>query len=334
MAAALISSLALTLSGCVVNPDGAPNRPNESSEEQGGGEAEQPDGEGKSTNVIASSTTTATDLGSDLQIDIYALERLENDLLRLRMGITNKSSESFILGYGLSGSKDEDSASEVSLIDSKSQKRYLSLKHADESCFCNALSEALAGGATEELWVVYPNPPADVQSMTVITPLAPPMLDVPISDSSESVETGNLAGDEILNLTLISDSLEGDQTGRTESGDEVSIILSSDILFDTNSSALSEEAQEILEQVAREIDDASSIVVSIDGHADNTGSDSVNLPLSKERADSVESTLSDLVTRQGISFESEGHGSADPIADNTTEEGRERNRRVSVTFEK
>ncbi|AFR10579.1 ompA family protein [Nocardiopsis alba ATCC BAA-2165] len=170
--------------------------------------------------------------------------------------------------------------------------------------------------------------------MTILTPLTPPLINIPISRSSESLENNNLEDPEILDLTMISDSLEGDQTGRTESGDEVSIILSSDVLFDTNSAELTEESEEILKQVAQEIDDSNSTTVSIDGHADNTGSDSVNIPLSKERAESVESSLSELITREGVAFEIEGHGSADPIADNDTNEGRERNRRVSVTFEK
>ena len=170
--------------------------------------------------------------------------------------------------------------------------------------------------------------------MTVLTPITPPLLDIPIGDSNESIDTSNLAEPKILTLTAISDSLEDDQTGRSESSEEVSIILSSDVLFETNSSSLNDEATEILEQVAQEIDDATSSTISVDGYADNTGNDSINIPLSQERAESVESTLSDLITRGNVSFEVEGHGSADPIADNDTEEGRERNRRVSVTFEK
>ncbi|WP_247665818.1 OmpA family protein [Nocardiopsis sp. B62] len=333
-AAALLSVLLFTLSGCVVASDSAPEQPHATSEGSGGEGTDDAGTEEDDLEVIASSVTTSTDIGSDLQIDVYALERLENDLLRLRMGVTNNSSESFILGYGLSGSNDEDSASDISLIDSANQKRYRSLKHTDTSCFCNALPGALESGSTEELWVMYPNPPADVRSMSIVTPLTPPMLDVPVSRSSESVESGDLESDEVLNLTLISDSLDGDQTGRTESGDEVSIILSSDVLFDTGSSDLSNEAQEILEQVAQEIDDAGSSVVSVDGYADDTGNDAVNLPLSEDRAASVESSLIGLITRESITFEAAGHGSADPIASNATEEGRERNRRVSVTFEK
>lgn len=181
---------------------------------------------------------------------------------------------------------------------------------------------------------MYPAPPGNLNEMTVATPITPPMLDIPITSSPESVENVNLEDPQILDLTMISDSLDGDQTGRTESADDVSIILSSDILFETGSANLSSNAEEILEQVAREIDDATSSSVSIDGYADNTGNDAINIPLSQERAESVESALSDLITRDGVTFNVEGHGSADPIADNETEDGRERNRRVSVTFEK
>lgn len=323
--------LLLATSGCVVSSDTPSGGDSRTTEESSG--TSQSESANSENEVISSSTTTATDIGADLQIDIYALERLENNLIRLRLGITNHSSDSFDIGFGLSESQDRLSASDISLIDSTNQQRYVSYDQSDGSCFCESLDGPIEGSSTETLWVIYPEAPENVESMTVATPLTPPILDVPISTSPESIESDNLADPVIEDLTMISDSLE-DQTGRTESAEEVSILLSSDVLFDTNSSDLNSDAEEILEQVAQEIDDASSSVVAIDGHADNTGSDGINVPLSEDRAESVEEALAGLVTREGITFESEGHGSADPIADNSTEEGRERNRRVSVTFEK
>ncbi|WP_235006312.1 OmpA family protein [Nocardiopsis sp. JB363] len=321
----------LLVSGCVVSSDETPGEPDEA--QSNPSEEANPRPSNQDGEVIASSTTTATTLGSELQVDVYSLERMNSEFLRLRLGVTNNSPEGFNIGFGLAEGDDQLSASYISLIDAENQQRYFSFDQSDGSCFCSSLDGPIASGETETLWVVYPQPPADLENMAVVTPLTPPMLDVPISDSSESIESSNLADAQVLDLTMISDQLE-DQTGRTESSDEVSILLSSDVLFETNSSDLSNEAEEMLDQVAQEIDDASAETVSIDGHADNTGNDSVNVPLSKERAESVESALSDLITRQGLSFEVEGHGSADPIADNATEEGRERNRRVSVTFEK
>lgn len=285
--------------------------------------------------VVASSISTSTEIGSNLQFDIYALERLKNDnLLRLQIGVTNNSPEAFDIGFSLSETENHRSAEKISLIDDTNQKHHLSFNQSDNRCFCNQLDGSIQSGETEILWVIYPAPGANVEKMTILNPIAPPLLDVPISDSTESVENNNLAEPEIFDLTLISDSMEGDQTGRTESNEEVSIILSSDVLFESNSSDLSDEAIQILEQVAQEINDASSAKISVDGHADNTGSDAVNIPLSEDRAKSVELALKDLIEREGITFEVEGYGSADPIANNETEEGRERNRRVSVTFEK
>lgn len=328
-----IAILLFLTSGCVVEPEIPPENEGDVTQE-GSPEVPGVDTESPGNNILASSTTTSTSIGAKLQLDVYALERLDSSLLRLRMGVTNKSAENFDLGFGLSDTANHRSANSISLIDTFNQKRYLSYDQSSGKCFCNQLEGSIESDQTENLWVIFPEPPGDVSKMTIVTPIAPPMLDIPISESSESVHHTNLEEPQILDLTLISDSLDEDQTGRSESSDEVSIILSSDVLFETNSANLSDEAQGILEQVAQEINDASSSAVSIDGHADGTGDDSVNIPLSEERAESVESALSELVKREGVSFEVEGHGSADPIADNETEEGRQRNRRVSVTFEK
>ncbi|WP_235432154.1 OmpA family protein [Nocardiopsis sp. RV163] len=284
--------------------------------------------------VLASSTSSSTAIGDDLQIDVYALENMSPGLLRLRFGVTNKSDSDFTLNFGLTVDDKPNTASRVSLIDAQNQKRILSYERGDGSCVCSTWNGNIASGQTEEMWVAFPPPVTeDVEALTVTTPLTPPLMDIPISQSSETLESEDLASPEILDLTFISDNTE-DQTGRTEDGEEISILLSSDVLFETNSAVLSSDAQEILEQVASEIDDASSDVVQVDGHADNTGSESVNVPLSLERAEAVESVLSELVTRGEVTFDVEGHGASDPIADNDTEEGRERNRRVSVTFEK
>ncbi|MFL1432794.1 MULTISPECIES: OmpA family protein [unclassified Nocardiopsis] len=330
----MATSLVIFASGCVVSSDGQPP----------GGEPENPPGQEnpsptdpnieESREPIGSTTTTTTTIGGELQIDVLALEILENDILRLSIRVKNNSGEPFSLADGLAEMGDQNTASRVSLIDASKQQRYLSYDLSNGRCFCSpALQGSLGSGESADLWVAYPKPESIPGEMTVILPIAPPILDVPVGTSSESLQNEGVGEDKILDLTMISDNLD-DQTGRTESGEEVSIILSSDVLFETNSSTLSSEAQEILEQVAAEIDDASATVVNIDGYADNTGSDAVNVPLSEDRATEVERSLSELVTREGISFEVAGHGSSDPIADNSTEEGRERNRRVSVTFEK
>lgn len=71
--------------------------------------------------------------------------------------------------------------------------------------------------------------------------------------------------------------------------------------------------------------------VSVRGHADNTGSDELNMALSKQRAEFVKKQL----VSSGVSQESvdmAARGESDPIADNGTEEGKARNRRVEIVI--
>lgn len=327
---AILAATLLLTSGCVVTSDDPP--PNQNSSEPTSSTSENPPSNNSEQEIIASSVTSSTAIGSNYRIDIYALERVGNSLLRLSFGVTNNSESSYFFDDGLSGTENPYTGDRITLLDPENRTRHLSIEESDGSCFCSVLNEDIPANGTAEMWVVFPEPPEGVDAMTITTPITPPLLDIPISNSSETVENTGLSDPEIIPLTMISDDTE-DNTGRTESGDEVSIILSSDVLFETDSAELSSDAQEILDQVASEIENAESSEVNIDGYADNTGSDSVNIPLSQERAEAVESTLAELISREGITFNVEGHGSADPIGDNDTEEGRERNRRVSVTFE-
>ncbi|GAB3735659.1 OmpA family protein [Nocardiopsis nanhaiensis] len=330
---AALAGVLLVISGCVVSGD-EPSTGNGGNAEASPGEESPAEEAQDDAEAIASSFTTTTNLGADLQIDINSLDRLDSGMMKLDISIINDSDESFQLADALSQDGELGTASRISLIDASNQQLYLSQNRSDGSCFCESIDGDISPGESADLWVIYPQLEVDgVEAMTVTTPITSPFFDIPISDSSDSIESENLEEPDIRDLTMISDSLDEDDTGRSESGDEVSIILSSDVLFDTESADLRTESEDILEQVAQEIDDATSPTVSIDGHADNTGNDSINIPLSEERAEAVESVISDLVNRDDVSFETEGHGSADPIADNDTEEGKQRNRRVSVTFE-
>ncbi len=72
--------------------------------------------------------------------------------------------------------------------------------------------------------------------------------------------------------------------------------------------------------------------ISVIGHTDDTGPDSRNDPLSQQRAQAVRGALEPLVKVAGVRFEVGGRGEREPIADNGTDEGRQANRRVTVTF--
>jgi outer membrane protein OmpA-like peptidoglycan-associated protein len=102
--------------------------------------------------------------------------------------------------------------------------------------------------------------------------------------------------------------------------------------FDTGSSRLRPESQEQLNRIAGMLAADPSFRMKANGYTDNVGNADKNMALSQQRANSVVAVLVD----KGISSDrcmSEGHGEQDPVADNSTKEGRAENRRVTVGFE-
>ena len=111
--------------------------------------------------------------------------------------------------------------------------------------------------------------------------------------------------------------------------------LSSDVLFEFNKATLKPEGQAKLAEFAAQIKAAGQDKdpLTAVGHTDSRGSDDYNLRLSLARARSVKAYL----VSQGLDaqiFSTEGRGETEPVADNTTEEGRARNRRVDITIGK
>jgi outer membrane protein, adhesin transport system len=109
------------------------------------------------------------------------------------------------------------------------------------------------------------------------------------------------------------------------------VRLSGDALFDVGSSVLTPNAAQKLDALIQQIKNTPNVVqIKIDGHTDNTGTDMINIPLSKARAESVKNYLITNGLDQ-ISYQTEGFGAARAIGDNTTDTGRAANRRVEVT---
>lgn len=108
----------------------------------------------------------------------------------------------------------------------------------------------------------------------------------------------------------------------------VKVTFDSGILFATNSSTLSSSANSCITQIANVLNQNSDVDVAIFGHTDSTGNDAINDPLSLKRAQAVEKSLKS----KGVSTikRVEGQGSHNPVADNSTAEGKRQNRRVEV----
>jgi len=112
------------------------------------------------------------------------------------------------------------------------------------------------------------------------------------------------------------------------------VTLSADALFAINSAELGPDARRELSGLAEQIRGRTDLArIFIAGHADITGSDAINDPLSQRRADSV----ADYLVSQGIDrglIQTRGYGSRQPVASNQTVDGRRQNRRVEVTLER
>lgn len=113
------------------------------------------------------------------------------------------------------------------------------------------------------------------------------------------------------------------------SDNRLKLDIPSDVGFDTGRSAVTPNFAPILAQFATSLNQNPVTTVTIIGHTDTTGSDAINNPLSIDRADSTRDYLvSRGVARNRIA--TDGRGSREPVADNNTEQGRARNRRVEI----
>ena len=106
-------------------------------------------------------------------------------------------------------------------------------------------------------------------------------------------------------------------------------FIALDIHFETNQAVIKPESKPVVEQIAAALRDNPSLKVSVEGHTDNSGTPHGNKSLSLKRAEAVMAAL----VQAGIAtgrLSAAGWGQDKPVADNRSEEGRARNRRVEV----
>jgi outer membrane protein OmpA-like peptidoglycan-associated protein len=120
----------------------------------------------------------------------------------------------------------------------------------------------------------------------------------------------------------------GVEVSRTQDN-QLKLNIPNDISFDTNSATIKPQMRSVLDPFVNTLKDDPNARLTIVGHTDSTGSDAVNNPLSVERAQSVR----DYLAARGVSptrITTMGRGEHEPVADNSTEAGRARNRRVEI----
>ena len=108
---------------------------------------------------------------------------------------------------------------------------------------------------------------------------------------------------------------------------ETGKFVTNNILFETAKATLKAESMDEIKKVAEYMKKNPSVRFEVQGHTDNQGSDAVNDPLSQQRAEAVVKALEGLGV-DGFNLRAVGKGSHEPVADNKTEEGRAKNRRV------
>jgi outer membrane protein OmpA-like peptidoglycan-associated protein len=108
-----------------------------------------------------------------------------------------------------------------------------------------------------------------------------------------------------------------------------SSVVLRNIFFDVNASVLKPESDVEVQKLVQFLKNNPTAKIEIGGHTDNTGSASANQLLSESRAKAVyEALVKAGIEASRLNFK--GYGSGKPVADNTSEEGRSKNRRTEV----
>ena len=129
----------------------------------------------------------------------------------------------------------------------------------------------------------------------------------------------------------IESEVPGAEVERVGEGINVTFDENSGVYFATEKYNINAKSEENLNKLAGIFKEYPDTNILVEGHTDNTGSESYNLTLSKNRAQAVTNYLVD----HGISasrFDTKWYGEAQPKYDNTTAEGRSKNRRVEIAI--
>lgn len=125
--------------------------------------------------------------------------------------------------------------------------------------------------------------------------------------------------------------LQGSGVSVNRMGDNITLNMPGNVTFATNSADLSPAFFDVLSSVSKVMKEFDKTVVEVAGHTDSTGSTAYNQSLSERRAGSVSRYLQS----QGINNQrliTIGMGENRPVADNSTDSGRQANRRVEITM--
>lgn len=139
-----------------------------------------------------------------------------------------------------------------------------------------------------------------------------------------------LAEPKVLDIKFVTEDLGGEER-REDSTEKTKFTLQAEVLFPKDSSKLNSGAKSRIDSIADEVKKQNGSQVNVFGFTDNLGSYAHGRTLSKKRATAVQTELAKHLD-SNVSFNVRGYSEDYPVADNNTEDGREKNRRVEVSF--
>ncbi|MDO4260307.1 MAG: OmpA family protein [Actinomycetaceae bacterium] len=168
----------------------------------------------------------------------------------------------------------------------------------------------------------------------LLFPASPALADDQASGES-SVSAGNIKFPDPQKVVfpdpqkvVFSVESEDGAVSTANTGKEVKTTLSGDVNFESDSDKLTDRAKQILDNLAAEWAKKKPSAVNVTGHTDSVEDDAHNMDLSKRRAKAVGDYLATKV--QGLKVVTEGKGETTPIADNDSDAGKAKNRRVEI----
>lgn len=288
-------------------------------------------------------------IDTPLQFDILGLGRVNAHVvaMRIRLSYTGPGTSSDFLSL-FTDSGDAPQANMASggpcgglmLVDGTDMKAYHPLSNTSDGGTAETGWASgpitLGNGQSLEATILYPTPPAGITSVDVEAHELTPILDVPLASGyrmrqGDPDPNGQYNPPYIQTLNAHADSLDNTES-HDRHGKKVDIRLNADVLFKFDKYRLTPKADAVLQDVATQVDKAKATTIHVDGYTDNVGDQAYNQKLSEHRAAAVLAALKKLVTRQGITYTSAGHGENDPVATNDSAQGRQKNRRVTVTL--
>ncbi len=130
----------------------------------------------------------------------------------------------------------------------------------------------------------------------------------------------------------IEEEIPGAIVERVEEGIVITFDENSGVYFDTNKYDINLKSQVTLDKLSNVLNEYSDTNVSVVGHTDSSGSDALNMKLSENRANAVTNYFVNNKSLNATRFTTSWYGETQPKFDNTTPEGRAKNRRVNVVI--